>query len=123
MDQFLRIRVMASRMEGNGGETIADLRTRLRAGETLEVAGYALSGALCAEIDSFDLQRELGAAFPPVRWIDLSAEDGSPVMPATQRVLDRARLQGCVIDHRQLAGEPFWMSAEIVTNAALVAAS
>jgi len=123
MDQFLRIRVMASRMDGTGGETATELRARLKAGETIEVAGYALSGTLCTEIDSLDLQHVLGADFPPIRWIDVSAESGASVLPATQQVLEKARALGCTIDYQQLLGEPFWMSTEIVTNPALIAAS
>jgi len=123
IDQFLRIRVVASRMEGVRGETIAELRGRLKAGETIEVAGYALSGVLCADIDSLELHRELSATFPPISWFEVIADIEAPIAPGTQRALEKARALGCRVDHKQATGELFWLSTEIVTNAALVAAS
>lgn len=123
IDQLLRLRVVASRMESARGESAADLRARLKAGETIEVAGYTLSGSLCADIDSLDLHGELSAAFPPIRWLDVIADAEAGISPATQRALDSARAIGCRVEHIQVPGEPFWMSTEIVSNAALVAAS
>lgn len=123
VDQFLRVRVMAMRMEQDRNETVAELRARLKAGETVEVAGYSLSGALCEGIDALDLASALLPPFPPVRWLDVVADTTAPVPPGTQRAIDRVRASGCQVEHEQVAGEPFWMASEIVTNPALVAAS
>jgi exosortase A-associated hydrolase 2 len=123
IDQFLRIRVLASRMERDSKETVADLRTRLTAGETIEVAGYGLSPALCADIDSLDLKTELIPAISPIRWLEVVADASAPVTPATQRAIEQTRAAGCAVEHRRFVGEPFWMATEIVRNAELVAAS
>ena len=123
IDQFLRIRVMASRMEQGRAESAADLRSRLKSGDALDVAGYTLSGALCADIAALDLHSELIASFPPIRWLEVVADAAGPLSPATQQALEQARAAGCRIEHAQVAGEPFWMATEIVTNPALVAAS
>jgi len=123
IDQFLRIRVMGSRMEQGRGEAAVELRARLKAGDTLEVAGYALSAALCADIDALDLHAELTASLPPIRWLEVVADAAAAVNPGTQRALEKARAIGCRVDHAQVQGEPFWMTTEIVTNPALVAAS
>ncbi len=123
VDQFLRVRVMASRMELARNESVAQLRGRLRAGETVEVAGYALSGALCADLDALDLAAALAPSFAPIRWLDVVADAAAPVAPGTQRAIDKARAIGCKVEHMQVTGEPFWMATEIVTNPVLVAAS
>lgn len=123
IDQFLRIRAMASCMEQGRSETVSELRGRLRTGESLEVAGYMLSGALSADIDAMDLANELTPSFPPVRWLDVMVDAALPVTTGTQRAIERLRATGCEIAHRQIAGEPFWMATELVTNPALVAAS
>jgi exosortase A-associated hydrolase 2 len=123
MEQFLRIRVMATRMEHGRGESVSALRAQLKAGDTVEVGGYALSGSLCADIDALDLGSALIAPFPPVRWLDVVADTAAPVAPATGRTIAKARAADAQIDHAQIAGEPFWMATEIVTNSALVAAS
>jgi len=123
IDQFLRIRVMASRMDPGRAETAAQLRARLKAGDTVEVAGYALSAALCADIDALDLHGELSPSFPPIRWLEVVADAAAPVTPAAQQALEQTRSIGCQVDHLRVPGEPFWMASEIVTNATLVAAS
>jgi len=123
IDQFLRVRVMAMRMEQDRSETLAELRARLKAGGTVEVAGYALSGALCEGIDALDLPGLLTPPSPPIRWLDIVADTAAPVPPGTQRALDKIRASGCQVEHQQVAGEPFWMATEIVTNPTLVAAS
>ncbi len=123
VDQFLRVRVMASRMEQDRSESVAELRARLQTGETVEVAGYALSGALCTDIDALDLTSALTPPFPPIRWLDVVAEAAAPVARGTQRAIDKVRAAGCEVEHVQVAGEPFWMATEIVTNPALVVAS
>jgi exosortase A-associated hydrolase 2 len=123
IDQFLRVRVMSMRMEQDRSETVAELRARLKAGETVEVAGYALSSALCAGIDALDLAGAVAQPFPPVRWLDVVADAAASVPPGTQRAIDNLRASGCEVEHLQVVGEPYWMATEIVTNPALVAAS
>jgi exosortase A-associated hydrolase 2 len=123
IDQFLRIRIMATRLEQGRAETAAGLRAQLRAGEVVEVAGYPLSGALCADIEALDLRSQWFAGFPPIRWLEVVADTDTPTSPATQQALDQARAAGCRVDHSRVAGEPFWMATEVVTNPALVASS
>lgn len=123
IDQILRVRVMASRMERDSNETVAELRAKLASGENIEVAGYRLSGELCADIDALDLAAALTPSFAPVRWLDVVADPAAPVAPGTQRVIDKVRSKGCKVDYSQVAGEPFWMATEIVRNPALVEAS
>ncbi|MGE0581075.1 MAG: hydrolase 2, exosortase A system-associated [Steroidobacteraceae bacterium] len=123
IEQFLRIRVMASRMEQGRGETAVELRARMTAGETIEVAGYPLSAELCADIEALNLHDELTGSLPPIRWLEVVGDAAAPVAPGTLRALERARAAGCRIDHAQVTGDPFWMATEIVTNPALVAAT
>lgn len=123
VDQFLRIRVLASRMERDSHETVADLRARLKSGETIEVAGYGLSPALCADLDALELASELTPAISPIRWLEVVAEASAPATPATLRAIEQARAAGCEVEHCRIVGEPFWMATEVVRNAELVAAS
>jgi len=123
IDQFLRLRVMAARMESGANETVGALRASLQARETVQVAGYALSGALVSDIDALDLVAALALPFPPIRWFDIVADTNAHVAPGTQRILDSLRAKGLRIEHTQVAGEPFWMATEFVKNPTLVAAS
>ncbi len=123
MDQFLRLRAMASRMTPGPAESVSDLRNKLLAGGTVEIAGYCLSRALCADIDALDLAGETGTPFPQTRWVDVVVDASAPVPSGTQRVVDSLRLAGCEIEHVRVTGEPFWTATEVVRNPALVAAS
>lgn len=123
IDQFLRLRVMASRMENDASESVAGLRNRLNAGETVEVAGYKLSGELCAEIDALDLLPQLAPPFPPIHWLEVVADPAAQISPGTARTIEAARSAGSKIYHAQMACEPFWMSTEVVVCRELVAAT
>lgn len=123
MDHFLRLRAMASRMESGRPESIAELRSTLKSGGNLEVAGYTLSGSLYADIEALDLLAAVPMALPPIRWFDVISDAGLSIAPATQRTIDQLRQRGYRIDHQRVPGEPFWASTEIVTNPALIAAS
>lgn len=123
IDQFLRIRVMASRLEDDRHESVAALRGKLQVGESVDVAGYTLSGALCADIDALDLHGQIASSALPIRWVEVVADSSAPPSPGAQRAVDKARAIGCQVEYTQVAGEPFWMATEIVTNPRLVAAS
>ena len=119
LEQFLRLRVAASMMEQDKKETVKDLRERLRNGETLEVAGYNVSGALAVAMDSIRLA-ELPLGSADVHWIDIVREEKPPV-PPTAKALDALRAQGRTVTYHQVIGEPFWSATEIVCIPELVA--
>jgi exosortase A-associated hydrolase 2 len=123
LDQFLRLRVAAAMMENDRRETTADLRQRLASGETVEVAGYELTGRLAAQLDAVALQDHLGPHLGDVGWLEVvrSAEADAP--PAAAKVCEATRAAGARISLQTVVGEPFWSSVEIVTNAALLARS
>ena len=128
LNQLLRIRVAAglggtSTGGGEAKETTGGLRQRLRDGETLEVAGYALSPALADEIESLDLVAAAARDLPPLHWIELAANPEADPPPASARALQALADAGRDIDYRRLAGEPFWSIEEPVLIEALIEAS
>lgn len=120
LDQFLRLRVAASMMEPDRQESTADLRQRFAAGEPVEVAGYVISARLARQLDQVVLERQLSTRLGSLHWNEIvRAADVPPPATATKAV-ERARAAGLDVTMHAGAGEPFWSTVEIVTNAPLL---
>ncbi len=127
LNQFLRVRALAgigqdeTGTEDTGGETAKDLRARLRAGETLEVAGYALHPDLADGLEGLRLAR-LGEGCPaPIDWFELAAEEASRPAPASASAIEALRAAGVSIALTSVPGEPFWSIEETVVVEPLLA--
>lgn len=122
LEQFLRLRVAASMMGGGDSkETVAALRTRLKSGELLEVAGYEISGTLSDQLDAAELRPFLRSHLGEVHWMEAvrSADTALPVPSTT--AIDAARATGLAVTPHSVMGEPFWSSTEIVCLEPMVA--
>ena len=123
LTQLLRVRVAAGLGEDGGGETVKDLRARLAAGETVEVAGYPLTPAMASALEAIAV-KDMGAGYRGT--IDLLQVSADPHAPAPQGIgslVDgwlRRRVEATL---RQVAGEPFWTIEETSVAPALVAAT
>ncbi|OWW22247.1 hydrolase 2, exosortase A system-associated [Noviherbaspirillum denitrificans] len=124
LTQFLRMR-LAGEMLANGAEKSGgtqELRERMAAGESLEVAGYELSPALAASLDSLNAAK-LAPAGIPVHWFELVAEEGRPMPPASARIASAWEERGVQLQRHVVAGPAFWSSQEIAECPALLAAT
>lgn len=119
LTQFLRLRVAASMMEDRK-ETVAELRARLSAGETLEVAGYELAAGLARQIDAIALQTALTRAVGQLTWIEVTRDAAAPLPAAAGRAIEACSALSIPIEPTTAAGEPFWSTTEIVTVPELV---
>jgi uncharacterized protein len=120
LDQFLRLRVAASMMESDLKETTADLRRRFAAGESVEVAGYVVSARLAQQLDEVVLERQLNARLGRLDWNEVVRAPDAPAPAPATKVVERARAAGLDVQLHTSAGEPFWATVEIATNAALL---
>jgi exosortase A-associated hydrolase 2 len=121
LDQFLRLRV-AAQMLGGTKESVAGLREALRNGR-VEVAGYELSAELVAGVDALKLTAEGARLLGCIEWVELLRSAETPVGAPSVRAIDALKAAGCEVTLHTETGEPFWMSTEIVTSPAVVAAS
>jgi exosortase A-associated hydrolase 2 len=120
--QFLRLRVMAARM-ADDKESAADLQARLKAGETVEVAGYGLSARLARDLEALVAPQELPKSLGEIHWMEVAMQTDAPLSPATEQLMARSRAAGSRVDYRLFAGEPFWSSTEIVVSREMVRAT
>lgn len=120
LTQFLRLRVAATMMTDDPSESTADLRSRLAAGETLEIAGYALGPGLSAQIDRIRLPDLISPALGELCWIDVTRSDPPTVSAAAAGAIERARTTASRVSALAISGEPFWSSAEVVVSRELI---
>jgi exosortase A-associated hydrolase 2 len=124
LTQFLRTR-LASEMLGGGDEKAAGtkgMREALTAGETLEIAGYALAPALAASIDAINVTR-LALPNTSVHWFELVSKPGSSMPPASARAINTWTQQGVDVRVHLVPGTAFWASQEITECPPLLAAT
>ena len=122
LNQFLRLRLAGELLQGGSdtGGTEA-LRASLKAGESLEIAGYTLSPALAEGIDAADAR----ALAPrcPIHWCEVIAASGRPLPPAAARVIDTWKLQGSRVEVHLAEGPQFWAAPETIDCPNLIAAT
>lgn len=113
LTQFLRLR-LAARMLDRGAEqeSTQALRGRLAAGETIEVAGYALAPALAQAIDGASLEPPAPARVRTASWLEVAASAARPLTPASAQAVERWRGAGVSLAATTVAGEPFWSTPE-----------
>jgi exosortase A-associated hydrolase 2 len=122
LEQFLRLRVAASMMGGGDSkETVAALRTRLKSGELLEVAGYEISGTLADQLDAAELQPFLKSHLGEVHWMEAVRSADTALSGPSTTAIDAARASGLAVTAHSVMGEPFWSATEIVCLDEMVA--
>jgi exosortase A-associated hydrolase 2 len=119
LNQFLRLRVAASMMGGEGRESLGDLRSLLAAGHCVEVAGYGVSPSLAAGLDALRIE-SIPAELGTLDWVEVLRDAESPLPAPASRLIRRATESGQAVNARNTIGEPFWASSEIVRNSQLV---
>ena len=122
VQQFLRLRLAAGAMAGDGAqETMAQLREHLANGGELEVAGYTLPASLVSDIESASAEWRAPGALGAVHWLEIAAKTRSTLSPAGRQAVARWGELGVPIAGHPVAGASFWQTQEIATVAPLLA--
>ncbi|MGH6689330.1 MAG: hydrolase 2, exosortase A system-associated [Gammaproteobacteria bacterium] len=123
LGQFLRMRV-AGEILGDA-ETRTDtklLRKQLAAGDTIEIAGYALAPTLAEPMAAAALDLSDGYS-GHVSWYEIGSVPGASLAPASQAKIAAWRDRGIKIDATAIEGLPFWQTQVIAECPALVVAT
>ena len=111
LQQFLRLRAAAEMVGGQAKGVVAGLRSRIDAGETIEVAGYRLGPSLAAGLDAGSLAPPPGPS--RVVWIEVSTQDDASLRPAMKAIVEQWKLEGHTVKARVVQGAAFWQTSEI----------
>jgi len=112
LTQFLRLRVAASMGGSAAQETTTSLRETFASGQSTQIAGYEVAPELAAALDSADIAAHGPAAGVPVDWIEVVADAGRPVSPASRRVVDQWTDAGVPVAAATVPGDAFWSIQE-----------
>ena len=123
LTQFLRIRVAASMSGGAKGETTSELRARLSAGSSIEVAGYEIAPRLAEALDGLRLADCRLAPGTHVDWLEVSEQASAEILPAGRRVVAKWREENATVATSSVVGDPFWAVQETTVVTGLVTAS
>ncbi len=119
LQQFLRLR-LASEMEAAGNKTsMADLKTTLAQGGSVEVAGYLLPGALASGLEAALLQ----APAKPSLWLEASTQPELALLPASQQQVAHWQLALEHLEAKSLRDTSPWAATELEDCPALTEAS
>lgn len=116
---LLRARVAAAAAAG-ATDTVARLRAELAAGRPVETAGYTLSPALAAALESATLA---AAAAPPVHWIEVGPDPDAPLRAPAAQLAAALAAAGTTVQMLRAADPPFWGTTETTTGRATVSAT
>ena len=122
LNQFLRIKLASEMLsEGQAKTGTKDLLAMLASGTGIEVGGYLLSPAMAQQLPRIKLAEQIPHC--AVEWIEVGAEAGDHVTPASQRVVDTWRAAGVEVRTRTVPGDPFWVTQEITECPGLLEAT
>ena len=88
LNQTLRLRLASQMLQDGAKETTDSLRRRLAAGDTLEVAGYPLSGRLAMALDSRKMAALREGMTLQVAWLEVVSGEGGAAAPASRKLID-----------------------------------
>jgi hypothetical protein len=123
LTQVLRARIAYLAGAGLPPETTGEIRERLAAGDTVEVAGYVLGGRLAADIDGLGLDGLEGLAGVTIHWLQQTARPADTPPAAVQKAADTLTAQGNSVDVSLFQAPQFWQLSERADAGALLAAT
>jgi uncharacterized protein len=118
LNQFLRMRLLVQTGDDGVPSDARSLRAALAAGQSIEVAGYALSPTLFEGLDQAVLR-----APPPgsrVCWLDAAHDADAPVSPSSLQYVDGWLQEGVLVSHANVVCPPFWQTQEITQCESLI---
>jgi uncharacterized protein len=120
LNQFLRLRGVSKMLEDSDARSeTASIRADLKAGRSVEVAGYALSPRLASamELSNADFSVEHCAQ---LAVFEVGAADRQEVSPALASAVSRWQGGGVAVVAEVLEGPSFWQAQEIETCPLLI---
>lgn len=114
VNQFLRL-AATSQIMGKEGSSPKEIRNILNQGQAVEIGGYELHPELASAIEKQKMEDLFPSQNSSILWQEISLSDPPDFTPASKKVLDIFKANGCRINARAISGNTFWNSVEIST--------
>ena len=121
LQQFLRLQMASELLGGDAAGGTEALRTRLAAGDSVELAGYRLSPGLTQGLERARLEPPPGVRL--LHWLDLSPRAEATLAPGSASAVARWREAGCEVHAQVVTGPSFWQTTEIEDAPGLIEAT
>lgn len=118
IDQFLRLRTVSTAVNSNVTFDRKTLWGELRAGRSLEIAGYELASSMALEMAKARLS-DLDPACDRVFWLEIGAIARDSFSVASENVIAHWESQGCEVVKMSVLGDPFWRTVDAGINLSL----
>jgi exosortase A-associated hydrolase 2 len=118
IDQFLRLRTVASIVSSPAGFDRTSLWNELRSGRSLDIAGYTLSASLALEMARVRLNDFAPGC--PVHWMEIGISPNRSLAVPSESVIAHWRARQQQVDTAFVYGEPFWRTIDAENNQALL---
>ena len=118
IDQFLRLRTVSTAVNRTVTFDRKTLWSELRAGRSMEIAGYELSSSMALEMAKARLS-DLNPACDKVHWLEIGALSRDSFSIASESVITHWEEQGVEIDKGSVLGDPFWRAVDAGINFSL----
>ena len=106
--QILRQRVASLASKEGVPETTTEIRKRLAQGESVEVSGYTIGGALMADIESLSLAHLTALCPGKIYWLENVSETGASLATGSLTAIEKLKsLQNDVVAH-PFTGPQVW---------------
>ena len=122
LQQFLRLG-LAQQWTRSDQAIPTNASQRLRAGESVEIAGYTLSPQLAAELDAARLEPALGGAARRLIWIDIASQPLNAPNLKAQALRDAWVAAGWRVEHCTITAPAFWQTMGLEDAPVLVEAT
>jgi exosortase A-associated hydrolase 2 len=112
LTQILRARI--AYLSGNSlpPETTEDMRSTLRQGANIEVAGYLLGGRLAQDIDDISAASLSALSGAEIHWLQHTSRLEEPPSAGVQKVVDQLISQGNTVDVILFQSPQIWQLSE-----------
>lgn len=124
--QFMRLKMAGElttdRALGRAKAVGEELRSRLAAGQTIEIAGYEVAPALATGLEQAELSPPPGR-HGRVVWLETSLRDEATLAPVAVQRIEQWRAAGFAVEARVVRGPAFWQTTEIEDAPELIAAT
>lgn len=118
IDQFLRLRTVGTAVNSSGNFDRKTLWSELRAGRSLEIAGYEMSSSLALEMARSRLS-DLKPACRDIHWLEIGALARDSLSVASENVIANWEQQGVSLSKSAVLGDPFWRTVDAGINFSL----
>lgn len=114
--QFLRLKMAAELASGQSKGVTEGLKRDLAAGRPIEVAGYTISPALAAGLESANLDVATGRC----AWMEVSSRDDAALAPVSANRVAEWEKRGVDVSFSVVKAPAFWQTTELEEAPALI---